>query len=106
MKAKVRFGDLSMGEVFEWSGKSLKKDGTRTATATSPRSSFIFSSRDMVTIDVPDDDIDEDYMVPGIGYLGTVAPCNPDPIDSFDPYDTYFSGSGSGSYSSNKDKCN
>lgn len=112
MKKKVRFSDLDLGDSFEWGGKTLKKDGNRTATGISPRASFVFSIRDMVTIEVPDTDDSDDYLVPGIGYIGSAAPSSQDAIDPQDLYDTYFNGihgstnTATPSQPLSKDKCN
>lgn len=104
MKKKVRFGSIDIGNDFDWKGRTLKKDGNRTASSIVPRSSFIFSSTDVVLIDSVEenDDVDdeyENYLVQGMGYIGGSSP---DPQDLMDSY-LYNSG---GSQSSSKDTCN
>mgnify|MGYP000869664804 CR=1 FL=1 len=106
MKKKIRFSDLSVGDQFEWAGKTLRKDGVRTATVLSPHQSFVFSNRDMVQIDCPED-VEDDFFVPGIGLVK--AP-DPNPIDPQDLYDAYFQNTRDdslpGTGSSPQDKCN
>lgn len=112
MKKKVRFGDLGLGDSFEWGGKILKKDGNRTAAGISPRASFVFSVKDLVMVEVTDTDDSDDYLVPGIGYVGSSAPSSQDAIDPQDLYDAYFNGTlGSSNTAApsqplSKDKCN
>lgn len=94
MKTKVRFGSLVTGQSFEWGGKSLVKDGERTATSMSPRVNFVFSAKDMVTVTEPDiDEDDEDMLHNGFGCVS-----GGDPQDL---YDAYVYGS-----SSISDRCN
>ena len=97
MKKKVRFGEIGIGTEFEWVGLELKKDGMRTATSKIGRKPFVFSIKDMVSVDQPDDE--DDYIVPGIGYVGGMSNSQNDPQDLYDAY--VYSGS-----SGVKDKCN
>lgn len=82
MKTKKRFGELGIGDSFEWGGKTLIKDGTRTASASSPKMDFVFTTKDMVTIDEPEDD--EDSFYNGFGCISGGA--QPHTIDLFDAY--------------------
>lgn len=104
MKAKKRFGELGIGDQFEWAGKTLRKDGVRTATVLSPHQSFVFSNRDMVQIDCPED-VEDDFLVPGIGLVKAPGLINPQ-----DLYDAYFPNTRDdslpGTGSSPQDKCN
>ena len=107
MKKKVRFGELKEGDSFEWGGKSLTKDGMRNATSLSPRTQFVFATRDMVTVNVPDteDDDWDDMIVPGIGFVGGGAISSADDDDAVNPQDLYdayvYNATGS-----SRDKCN
>ena len=105
MQKKVRFGELKIGDSFEWGGKSLTKDGTRNATSLSPRTQFLFATRDMVTVNVPDvsDDDWDDMIVPGIGFVGGGVSSSADAVNPQDLYDAYvYNVTGSSSV----DKCN
>lgn len=105
MKKKVRFGSIDIGNDFDWKGRTLRKDGNRTASSIVPRSSFIFSSTDVVLIDsVEENDVDdeyENYLVQGMGYIGGSSSSS-DPQDLMDSY-LYNS---DGSHSSSEDTCN
>lgn len=83
MKHKCRFGSLNVGDSFEWCGKTLVKDGDRTAKAQSPKTDFIFAAKDMVTVILPDDQ-EEDMCHDGFGCIspGVVT----DPQDLYDAY--------------------
>lgn len=97
MKAKKRFGELGIGESFEWGGKTLVKDGVRTATSITPKMDFVFTSKDMVTIDESKEDNDDDDLMYGFGnIMGGASPAG---VDLFDAYDR-------GDDSSLQDKCN
>lgn len=100
MKQKQRFGNLNLGEKFEWGGKSLVKDGERTATSMSPRANFVFSPKDVVTVTEPDVAEDDDDMFhDGFGCIsgGIVS----DPQDLYDAYVYHTAGS-----DNIKDRCN
>ncbi len=100
MKIKVRFGSLALGQSFEWGGKSLVKDGDRTALSITPRNNFVFSSKDMVIITEPDiDENDDDMLHNGFGFISGGS--YPDPQDLYDAY--VYQNSGKDVV---KDKCN
>lgn len=104
MKQKQRFGNLNLGEKFEWGGQNFTKDGPRTATSSS-RKPFVFASKDMVSVDAPEQGITDDFgdVIPGIGCISSgVAP---DPQDLYDSY-VYTSDSSLGVTSRPQDKCN
>lgn len=98
MKTKVRFGSIGIGESFEWGGRSLVKDGDRTAVSRTPKSNFVFASKDMVTISETDID-DDDEVYNGFGFVpsGTTH----DPQDLYDAY--VYNTAGSDNI---KDRCN
>lgn len=96
MKAKKRFGELGIGDSFEWGGKTLVKDGVRTASAKTPKMDFVFTSRDMVTVGEPEDIDDDDFVYTGFG-------CIPDETNAVDLFDAYDRGDDD---SSLRDKCN
>lgn len=87
---RVRFGEIRTGEDFEWGGRILRKDSDRRATSLVPRQEFIFKNSDMVSIQVPDPDEDDDfYPMYGLGGLGTANPSSPHPLTSDDLDDMY-----------------
>ena len=105
MQKKVRFGELKIGDSFEWGGKSLTKDGTRNATSLSPRTQFLFATRDIVTVNVSDDDCD-DMIVPGIGFVSGGGVSSSDDDDAVNPQDLYDAYVYNVTGSSSVDKCN
>jgi hypothetical protein len=90
VKTKVRFGSLELGQSFEWSGKSLVKDGDRTAKSITPKLDFVFSPKDMVTItepDIPEDD--DDMLHNGFGCISGGAASDPQDLYDAYVYDAY-----------------
>ena len=96
MKTKKRFGELVIGESFEWGGKTLVKDGVRTATSITPKMDFVFTTKDMVTIEESVEEDDDDLMYGFGNIMGGSATAG---IDLFDAYDR-------GDDSPLQDKCN
>lgn len=63
MKVKMRFSELSIGEKFEWAGKSFTKTADRIGVCALPRCDYIFNMRDTITVEVEDPDETVDDLI-------------------------------------------
>ena len=88
---RVRFGEITLGQDFEWGGRMLRKESDLRATTLVPRQEFFFKKSDIVTVQVPDvSDVDEDlYPMYGLGGMGSANPSVPHPLTSDDLSDMY-----------------
>lgn len=66
MKKKIRFGELNIGDEFEWGGKDYRKLNDRRAVSLNPRNESIFNRSDNVRIEVMEEE-DEDDFYPMFG---------------------------------------
>ena len=98
---KEKFGNLMIGDQFEWGNRSCVKDGPRTAKSFSPREEKQNNTKDIVNVIIKKEskiETDSGLVQNGFGYVGD--PSRVDEDDQQSVYDFYAAGS------SVKDKCN
>lgn len=87
---RVRFGEITLGQDFEWGGRMLRKESDLRAVSIVPRQEFLFKKSDLVILQLPDDEDEDDlYPMYGIGGMGSANPSVPHPLTSDDLSDMY-----------------
>jgi hypothetical protein len=71
MKKRVRFGDLAIGDSFEFASKGYKKVTDRRGQSQAPRNEAIFTKTDLVHIEVFDIEEDDGAFYPMYGITGS-----------------------------------
>jgi hypothetical protein len=87
---RVRFGEITLGQDFEWGGRMLRKESDLRAVSIVPRQEFLFKKSDLVILQLPDDEDEDDlYPMYGLGGMGSANPSVPHPLTSDDLSDMY-----------------
>lgn len=74
MKKRIRFGELSVGDEFEWGGTEYRKLTDRRGASLNPRNEAIFNRSDSVRIEVMEEEDDDFYPMFGITGKGSGNP--------------------------------
>ena len=102
---KEKFGNLMIGDKFEWETRTCVKDGLRTAKSASPREDLVFNTKDIVNVIIKKEskiETDSGMVQNGFGYVGDPSQVDDDQQCVYD----FYVGERQMAVLRNKDKCN